>query len=258
MDTLILVVGKAVGLAARADAWLAVLVVLAALAAWRGRRGARAWAAAAAAAVLATGLLPVGDLALGALEMPPARAAPARVDGIVVLGGGEDVGAALRWGAPALNHGGDRLVAAATLARAHPGARVVFSGGSGALRDLGGPPRSEADVAGAVLRGLGLDPARLVLEGASRSTAENARLARAAAAPAPGETWLLVTSAAHMPRALRSFRAAGWEGIAPWPVDHRSQPLARGLGWDLAGNLDELNAALKEVVGGLAYRVLGR
>jgi uncharacterized SAM-binding protein YcdF (DUF218 family) len=44
-----------------------------------------------------------------------------------------------------------------------------------------------------------------LLEGKSRNTAENARLSRALAAPGPDDVWVLVTSASHMPRAMRSF-----------------------------------------------------
>ena len=39
--------------------------------------------------------------------------------------------------------------------------------------------------------------------------------------PQPGETWLLVTSASHMPRSVGVFRQIGWE-VVPWPVDHRT------------------------------------
>ncbi len=45
---------------------------------------------------------------------------------------------------------------------------------------------------------------------AARNTRENALLAMALAQPQAGETWLLVTSAFHMPRAMGSFGPAGW------------------------------------------------
>jgi uncharacterized SAM-binding protein YcdF (DUF218 family) len=38
------------------------------------------------------------------------------------------------------------------------------------------------------------------------------------AAPKPGERWLLVTSAYHMPRAVGLFRKVGF-AVEPYPVD---------------------------------------
>ena len=257
MDTILFVLGKAVGLGVRADTWFAFLLVATAWAAWRRWRSARRLAVGSAGAVLALGLLPFGDWALGLTEAPPA-ALPQRIDGLILLGGGEDMGATLRWGRPTTNDGADRVIAVAMLAHAHPDARILVTGGSGAVRDLGGGPATEAEVMRHLLEGLGIAPARIEIEDRARTTTESARLARAAAEPRPGETWLLITSAAHMARAYRSYATAGWDGIVAWPVDHRSQSLARGTGWALAENLTKLNIAAKEAVGGLAYRILGR
>ena len=107
---------------------------------------------------------------------------------------------------------------------------------------------------------LGLDPARVIFEGASRNTYENARFAFDAAKPQPGENWLLVTSALHMPRALGCFRAAGWRAI-PYPVgyttlpdgDARWRPVFR-----FDGKFAMLASAISEIAGLVAYRLLGR
>ena len=77
--------------------------------------------------------------------------------------------------------------------------------------------------------------------------------------PAPGETWILVTSAFHMPRAVGVFRQTDWE-VTAYPVDYKT------TGWTAAytfslnarSNLDKLELALKEWVGLAAYYVLGR
>jgi len=104
----------------------------------------------------------------------------------------------------------------------------------------------------------GVSPERLLLEGQSRNTAENARLSLALAAPAPGETWVLVTSAFHMARAMRSFETAGWTGLVPWPVDYRTSSFTDGMDWNLIRNLLVLNTAIREQVGQIAYRLSGR
>ena len=104
----------------------------------------------------------------------------------------------------------------------------------------------------------GLAPERLLFERASRNTAENAALSLALVQPGEDETWVLVTSAFHMPRSLASFEAAGWTGLVPYPVDYRSGGFGDGIGWDLARNLLTLNTAVREYIGLVAYRVTGR
>jgi uncharacterized SAM-binding protein YcdF (DUF218 family) len=76
--------------------------------------------------------------------------------------------------------------------------------------------------------------------------------------PEPGEVWLLVTSASHMPRAMGVFRAAGWPVIA-WPVNYTTgrDP---GLWWDspFPSRLNQAEWALREWIGLVAYRLMGR
>lgn len=260
MDTLIFLVAQAVGLLIRPDSWLVLGIALAGLGLWRGRlRLARRALAATLVFGLAVALLPIGNWLLAGLESRyPVPPPPDRIDGIVVLGGGENLAASARWGAPQLNQAADRLVTAAALARNHPDAVVLFAGGSGRLRDLAGVELSEAAMAARILTSLGLEPDRLRLEDRSRNTAENARRSRALADPQEGEVWVLVTSAFHMPRAVRSFEAAGWATLLPWPVDFRSSATADALGWNLAGNLATMDTALREHVGALAYALLRR
>ena len=152
----------------------------------------------------------------------------------------------------------ERYPAALELAQRFPEARLLFTGGSGALRDLAGAEVSEGAMAERFFLGLGVAPARLLIEDRSRNTAENARLSLALASPDPNETWVLVTSAFHMPRAMRSFEAAGWAGLTPWPVDYRTAGFTDRIGWDLTRNLRVLNIAIREQVGQLAYRLSGR
>lgn len=61
-----------------------------------------------------------------------------------------------------------------------------------------------------------------------------------------------------MGRALASFEATGWGAIIPHPVDYRTGSFSDGIGWNLAGNLEVLNIAIKEWVGRLASRVFVR
>ncbi|OZA19491.1 MAG: hypothetical protein B7Y02_00685 [Rhodobacterales bacterium 17-64-5] len=54
------------------------------------------------------------------------------------------------------------------------------------------------------------------------------------------------------------FAAIGWSTITPYPVDFRIGDFSNGIGWNLAGNLETLNIAVKEWVGRLAYQLTDR
>ncbi|MPQ95263.1 YdcF family protein [Thioclava sp. JE_KL1] len=115
-----------------------------------------------------------------------------------------------------------------------------------------------AEVMAAAFRETGIPQARLLLETRSHNTTENARLSYNLAHPKPDETWLLITSAFHMRRAMASLERAGWDGLIPYPVDYRAEGFLEDTGWDLAGHLDKLDLALKEWVGIWAYAASGR
>lgn len=260
MDTAFFIISKLIGLALQVETWLVIGMVLTLAARRLARPHLARWSGGASlSALLAVGIFPIGEILLRPLEAEfPPRAAPAQIDGIVVLGGVEDQRATAAWAEPQLNEAAERLTAAAALAIAHPGARLVFSGGSGRLRStvLGQP--EIPSVAVDFFVSLGIDPGRITWEDQSRNTAENARFSYEVAAPASGESWFLVTSAFHMGRALNSFEAAGWDDIIPHPVDYRTGIFSDGIGWNLSGNLEILNIAIKEWVGRLAYRLSGR
>lgn len=200
----------------------------------------------------------VGALMLKPLESrfvrpdPP----PEAVSGIIVLGGGLEGGINLVRGGYELNTGGDRFVEAAILARRYPEVPIVVSGGSGALLLSG---EGDAATAPRLLSALGVEPDRLRLEERSRNTWENALYSRDLVSPEPGETWLLVTSAFHMPRAVSLFRKAGFDIVA-WPADYRAAGNERpGLSTDNPlDSLENTTIALREWIGLLAYRATGR
>ena len=115
-----------------------------------------------------------------------------------------------------------------------------------------------ADVMKRLCEEQGFDPARVTFEGRSRNTYENTTCSKALVQPAPGETWILVTTAWHMPRSVGVFRKAGWS-IMPYPVDHWTSPgrLLR-IDLDLAGHLRDLTYGVKEWIGLLAYYITGK
>lgn len=230
--------------------------VLAMFAPRRGLRSAGRWLVTAmVAAMVLLAVLPAG-VWLGPLEtrFPAPESLPARVAGVVVLGGALDVKRSHRRGRPELTEAADRVAALVELARRYPDVTVVFTGGSGALLDDG---KREADLVPDLLARLGAMPHRLVLERQSRNTHENAVMSKVLANPSPGEPWLLVTSAFHMPRAVGAFRQNGWS-VVPYPVDYRSPGR---IEWttapDLTRGLAEASLAAKEWIGLAAYRLFG-
>jgi len=220
------------------------------------RTGFGAFIAALAVLFLSTWTA-LGPALLRPLEERYARPdpAPATVAGIVVLGGGFEGAVNLARGGYEVNAGGDRYIEAAALARRYPEGRVVVSGGTGALILDG---EGDAATAPRLLEALGVSPDRLVLENESRNTAENAAFTRRLVSPAEGETWLLVTSAFHMPRSMALFEKAGFP-VTPWPVDYRTSGQEGLLFPD--NPVDTMQATtlgIREWIGLLAYWLSGR
>lgn len=183
------------------------------------------------------------------------EALPGEVDTIVMLGGATMARPSTARQIAELNEGGDRLTTTLWLAQRYPQARILLSGGGGLFS---GDTESEAETVRRFLVGLGVSEDRLVLEGESRNTAENAAFTRAALADADGAI-VLVTSAFHMPRSVGLFRAAGVD-VVPWPTDYRSTG-TQGFGLDLANpnqNLDTATTAIREWIGLLAYFATGQ
>jgi uncharacterized SAM-binding protein YcdF (DUF218 family) len=207
--------------------------------------------------LLTIAVLPVGAWMLVPLEnrLSAPTSLPARIDGIIVLGGGVAWDPSEEGGELRLSRAAERVIAAVRLAQRFPEARVVVAGGSWSVFTEEPP---EAHAMRQFLIERGIDPARITSEARSRNTYENAVFAREEAKPKPGETWLLVTSAAHMPRAVGCFRAAGWP-VIPYAVDYRTAGrLSVSSDFSLSEQLTLVNAAAKEWVGLIVYRIMGR
>jgi uncharacterized SAM-binding protein YcdF (DUF218 family) len=209
-------------------------------------------------AFIAAGLLPLGEWLFVPLENRFPRADLERGPppaGIIVLGGAEDSRADPPRELAGLNESAERYTEAVALSRRFLQARVVFTGGSALLlRTAAG----ESVTASRLLQALGVGQERLRLEGRARDTYENAILTKELVDPKPGERWLLVTSAWHMPRAIGCFRRAGF-AVEPWPVDYRTSGRFRLWPSDkLADGLRELDAAAREYAGLLMYYLSGR
>jgi len=212
------------------------------------------WFAALGTALLvAVTLLPIPNLLLATLEdrFPFPQHLPDHVDGIIVLGGAIDPVETAARGIPSLNDAAERMTAFVKLARLYPAATKLFTGGIGTLR---GSKISEADAAKMLFADFDLDNGQVLFEGKSRNTYENAVFSQRLVHPEPNQIWILITSAAHMPRAVGIFRNVGWS-VIPYPVAYKSDDDYRG---DLTGALGIVDSAVREWVGLIAYRILDR
>jgi uncharacterized SAM-binding protein YcdF (DUF218 family) len=221
----------------------------------RGRRG-KALVAAAAVGFALFAMVPIGQAMLLSLEerLPRPTRLPDKIDGILVLGGAVDPALSLAYGETVFNSSVARVLSGIALARRHPEAKLALVGGEGGYISVG-LPESRATLSLVVEQRI--DSARVILEERSRNTHENATFAKEMIRPGPDETWVLVTSAFHMPRAVASFAAVDWP-VIPYPVDFKVDPRA-GLrpGFNLLDGLGAGTLAGKEWAGLLAYRLMG-
>jgi uncharacterized SAM-binding protein YcdF (DUF218 family) len=198
-----------------------------------------AWLAAFGTFGLAIGgFTPAGLWTLVPLESrflewrPSSQSAP---NGIILLGG----------------DAGDGIMVLAELGQRFPQARLVFSG-----------PSVEASKVNDLLQkfaNFGGDLTRIKLETRSRNTFENAMYSAELINPKPDERWLLVTPALHMPRSIGTFRRAGFK-VEAYPILFRTKDTPNSFFESGAGStaLGHLDAAAKEWMGLVAYRIMGK
>jgi uncharacterized SAM-binding protein YcdF (DUF218 family) len=199
--------------------------------------------------IAAIWVLPVGNALILPLEerFPPWDPVQGTPAGIIVIGGVINPWRSAARGQVSLDEAAERLTSAVELARQYPTARIVFSG------------RSEAHFAVRFLEDLGVSRNRITVEIQGRNTAENAVFTKRLIAPKPGERWLLVTSAMHMPRAIGAFHQAGFP-VEAYPVDYQT------AGWEdlrvfsssLDSGIGKTDAAVHEWLGLFVYWVTGR
>jgi uncharacterized SAM-binding protein YcdF (DUF218 family) len=166
---------------------VAILLVIGVLLSFRsGRWAQRLSLLLATLIVVLTCFTTFGYVLITPLESRFARPPePARIDGVVVLGGGMDSEVNSVRGGWEFNRSGDRFVETLRLALAHPETKIVIAAGPAALAMEQEP---EAIAAKRFFVAFGIAPDRLVLDDKSRNTEENAQFAKALAGATDGRT----------------------------------------------------------------------
>jgi uncharacterized SAM-binding protein YcdF (DUF218 family) len=239
---------------------LALAIVALAIAALSGRRLPRILAALAALLLFLSSSERGSNLMLRTLERPyigTSVGSASTAQAIVVLGG--YLRLEPRIPRPIeIGSSGDRLLAAVQLYRAGKAPLILLSGGNVPfLSSSASPP--EAIAARDILEQWGIPASAILIEGASKSTHENAEFSRRILAEKGISRILLVTSAYHMRRALGTFRQTGLT-VIPFAADFMAESDTPDLSLSLIPSAVDLVAsgiAIKEWSGIVAYRLRG-
>lgn len=200
--------------------------------------------------------LPLGQWALLPLENAYAGAKlPEKVDGIVFLTTDEDPVTTEARGVTISGYAGQRHIALARLAKRYPKARILVVGTTAPFTP------SEKVTTKSLMQDnfdqLGIPRDRVEFETKSRTTHENAIMAKELVKPKEGQTWILMTTASHMPRAVLCFQKEGWK-VWPHSADYLTAPtFTRPHGLTALRQIRFLDRALHEYVGLLTYRLAG-
>lgn len=229
------------------------------IAAWRTEARIARRAALVALAALWLGATPL--VAAGIARIAEWGVAPTIRDGflydvVIVPAGMLDEVTTVETGLPAYNGAVDRVIVAHHLWRTGRARKVLVSGGT---FDPSSP--SEAALVADHLVDWGMPRDAILIEGEALDTYENAVLTARKMSDAGLKTCVIVTSAAHVPRADATHRRAGL-ACDLLPVDaQRWDPTGAGwLGWLLprASALAMTTSALRELAGRVVYRAAGR
>lgn len=168
-------------------------------------------------ALAAIALLAFGSMAPLSSELLAQREATIAVplieepDVIVVLGHGHSSNPNLSLVSHFYYAGLARVTQAVVLAKQFPDAQLFFTGYGGS------DPVSAADKASELAQSLGIKAERIQTYPMARNTAEEAQAVKDDLVE---KNTLLVTSASHLPRALRIFNDAGIENLVGYPTGH--------------------------------------
>lgn len=236
---------------------LALLACGLLLSSWRGPRLGRSLTWLALLVLIGASWTSGPEALVRALESRHPR--PTGIDmqqqvGIVVLGGG--LASPELWDSHrevGLNEQAERMTEAVALMRRYPHLRLLFTGGIATVSATGA---SEAERARVFFVAMGIDPARVMYEDRSRNTYENALYSAGLPGVDKRQTWLLLTSAFHMPRAMGVFNHVGWN-VTPWPVDYRATAHDSWFDFSLHYGPGSWTLALHEWLGMAAYRFAG-
>ncbi len=141
-------------------------------------------------------------------RIPRPKELPDHVDGLILLGGSFSLLETKERGEPVYNMAGTRIYQFIELAKKFPHAKIISTGNV-----------IESEWTEKIFLEEGIQRHHIVIETDSRTTQDHAVFLKKLIDPKG--TYILVTSAFHMPRAVGLFRKEGFN-IIPYPVDYHT------------------------------------
>lgn len=156
-----------------------------------------------------------------------------------------------------IQHGADRVLHAFQLYKEGIIRKILVSGGSGRLIDIG---QREADEIASLLIMIGVKPEDIVTENKSRNTHESAEeVKRMMEGKTSPDSCLLITSSFHMRRSAACFAKVGWkmDVFATDFLSHKRNYSFDALFIPKMEALSVWHVMIKEWVGYIAYAIAG-
>lgn len=196
----------------------------------------------------------VGDLLIHDLEYKYTPPLEYSGDVLIMLGGGgvdksPNVGFQGHLGSDASN----RLITIFSLYQ-KTGYPIILSGGT-----LFGLSDTEANIGKNILMSVGVPKEKIFLEDKSSNTEQNAKYSAEIINANGFKKPILVTSAFHMPRAVREFEGNNMK-VVPFPAGYRTTGETKVNILTLlpaSNNLDKTALAIKEYIGILKLKIFG-
>ncbi len=170
---------------------------------------------------------------------------------IVVLGGGHTPNPDFPVSSQLSDTSMVRLIEGIRMYRKYPGSKLILSGGSVFT------PVPNAVIMAGVAQDLGVDEDDIILESESKDTLDEAILIKPLVRD---EQFILVTSAAHMPRSMAMFKKQGMNPL-PFPAGHMFLPVKNMIPLDVfpdSHHLKKSSRAVHEYLGIIWARLRGQ
>jgi uncharacterized SAM-binding protein YcdF (DUF218 family) len=174
------------------------------------------------------------------------------IEFIVVLGGGHISDPRLPVTSQIQQDTLVRMIEGIRIHRKNPGSKIILSGG------MVFDPVSNAEIMASLAKDLGMSEDDMIIESESKDTKDEAKIIQSMIGESP---FVLVTSAAHMPRSVALFKKQQMNPI-PAPVGHlfkkRQGKLHPGAFFPDAQNIKKIESAFHEYLGILWARLRGQ
>lgn len=208
--------------------------------------------------IFITGVSPLPDLLMTYLEnrYPQPKKIDKDVKGFIIVGFGIDRRISEARHTPTFNCAAERVTYLVELANQYPDKKIVFTAGN----PENGSKVTIASVAKDFYKNMtGKEPpSNIIFDDKSETTFQCAENTYNLIHPEPEDKWVLVTSAAHLPRAMGAFQSVGWKKLIPYPIDYRTTGQYNiNFGFSIYHGLMTWSIVTYEIIGILYYRLTG-